>query len=117
MLVRVCACDCICTLVCNLQAILFNTIILPECTAETGERQMTLQARPGCISDTHRAIHPPARAPTHPQINPGDVSANLIPRQRGAQPGTLQCELNVEAMGKLIQIAEKVQANRYPSVL
>lgn len=92
---------CVCVLVCNLLAILFNRIILPECTAETGERQMAIQARPGCISDTQRAIHTPAHAPTHPEINPGDVSANLIPGQR--------------RMGKLPRIAAKVQANKYPS--
>jgi len=101
LLLPVCtrACACMCALVCNLLAILFNRIILPECTAETAERQMTLQARPGCISDTQRAI--PAHAPTHPEINPGDVSANLIPGQR--------------RMGKLLRIAAKVQANKYPS--
>ena len=47
---------CVCVCVCNLQAILFNRIILPKRTAETGERQITLQARASRISNTQKAM-------------------------------------------------------------
>lgn len=58
----VCVCR-LCVCVCNLQAILFNRIILPERTAETGERQITLQARASRISNTQKPVH--TRTHTH----------------------------------------------------
>lgn len=87
---------CVCVRERDFQAILFFRIILPEHTAETGERQITCNGVQA-ISPTHTNLykHTHARMSTLKKIRPRDVTAKCTCEQHKVTQAALPHDLHL----------------------